>query len=85
MKHMTASTARNDFSTVLDTVTRYNEPVTIVSDTNQVAVLMSIDDWNSIQETLFLSAIPGMVDAIKAADAESLDDGTEASEVDWSV
>ena len=85
MKHMTASTFKNDFNSVLDEVTRYNEPVTIVSETDQVAVLISIEEWNGLQETIYLSSIPGMVEAIKAADAESYDDGIDASEVDWGV
>ena len=85
MKHLTANTAVNDFYNLLDDVTRCNEPVTIVSDTNQVAVLVSMEEWNGIQETLYLSSIPGMVKSIRAADNESLDDGIPASEVDWGV
>ena len=85
MKHITANTALNDFDGILDTVTRYNEPVTIVSDNDQVAVLISMEEWSGIQETLYLQSIPGMVDSIKAADAESLEDGRDASEVDFGV
>jgi prevent-host-death family protein len=83
MQHITASTARKDFDHVLDSVTRYNEPVTIVSDNDQVAVMMSMEEWRGIQETIYLQAIPGMVDSIKAAAAEPLADGTPASEVDF--
>lgn len=85
MKHITARTAGSDFYTVLDTVTRYNEPVTIVSDTDQVAVLISMEEWRGIQETLYLQSFPGMVESIKAANAESLDDGIDASEVDFGI
>lgn len=85
MKHITANTAGSDFYNILDSVTRFNEPVTIVSDTDQVAVLISMDEWSGIQETLYLASIPGMVDSIKAAAAESLDDGIPASEVNWDV
>jgi len=85
MKHITANSAVNDFNGILDNVTKYNEPVTIVSDNDQVAVLISMEEWSSIQETLYITSIPGMLESIKAAAAESLDDGVPASEVDFDV
>ena len=75
MKHITANTAQRDFADVFENVTRYNEPITIVSDDNQVAVMLSMEEWSGIQETLFLQSIPGMVKAIKDAAAEPLEDG----------
>ena len=85
MRHITASSAQKDFASVLDGVTRYNEPVTIVSDDNRAAVLLSMDEWSGIQETLYLSSIPGMVQSIKAAAAEPLADGTDAAGVSFDV
>ena len=81
MKHITANTAKKDFTDIFTIVTRYNEPVTIVSDDNESAVLLSIEEWSSIQETLYLQSIPGMTEAIKAAAAEPLSDGIDISEV----
>ncbi len=40
MRHITANTAQKDFDSVLDNVTQYNEPFTIVSDDNKVAVIL---------------------------------------------
>jgi prevent-host-death family protein len=85
MTHITANTAQKDFRNILDTVTRYNEPITIVSDDNKVGVLLSMEEWRGIQETLYLQSIPGMVKSIKEAAAESLEDGIDASEVNWDV
>jgi prevent-host-death family protein len=85
MKHITANTAGSNFFSILDNVTQYNEPVTIVSDDDKVAVLVSMDEWSGIQETLYLSSIPGMVESIKAAAAEPLEFGMPASEVSWDV
>ena len=67
MKHITANTAQRDFNGLLDNVTRYNEPVTIVSDDDRVVVLLSMEEWSGIQETLYLQSIPGMVESIKEA------------------
>ncbi|MCL1875104.1 MAG: type II toxin-antitoxin system Phd/YefM family antitoxin [Synergistaceae bacterium] len=85
MKHLTASTARKNFDAVLGDVTRFREPVAIVSDDNDAAVIISMDEWNSIQETLYLCSIPGMVESIKAAASEPLEYGVPAEEVDFGV
>jgi prevent-host-death family protein len=73
MKHVTAATAQKNFDILLNNVTRYNEPVTIVSNDDQAAILLSMEEWRGIQETLYLQSIPGMVESIKAAAAESLE------------
>jgi len=85
MKHITADTAQKDFIGVFDTIIRYNEPVAIVSDDSKVAVLLSIEEWNGIQETLYLQSIPGMLDSINEAAAEPLEDGIDILEVDFDV
>jgi prevent-host-death family protein len=85
VQHITASTARKDLDELLDNVTRYNEPITIVSDNDKAAVLLSMAEWSDIQETLYLQSIPGMVESIKAAAAEPLEYGIPASEVNFDV
>jgi prevent-host-death family protein len=85
MKHITANTAQKDFPHILEDVTQYNEPVTIVSDNDNVAVLLSMEEWGGIQETLYLQSFPGMVKSIKAAAAEPPADGIDASEIDFDV
>ncbi|MEO1447609.1 MAG: type II toxin-antitoxin system prevent-host-death family antitoxin, partial [Cyanobacteria bacterium J06635_11] len=35
------------------------------------AVLLSREDWDSLQETLYLQSIPGFVQSVKAAEAEN--------------
>ena len=39
-------------------------PITIVNNKGKNAVLISEDDWKSIEETLYLSSIPGFVEDI---------------------
>lgn len=45
------------------------------------AVLISEDDWNAIQETLYLCSIPGMRESIIAASKEPLEKSIK--ELDW--
>jgi len=85
MQHITTNTAKKEFADIFENVTRYNEPVAIVSDDSQVAVLMSMDEWSGIQETLYLMSIPGMVKSIKDAANEPLEDGIDASEIIFDV
>ena len=81
MKHVTANTAQKNFGRLLDDVTRYNEPVTVVSDDDKVAVIVCMEEWRGLLGTLHLQSIQ----SIKAAAAEPLEDGIPASEVDWDV
>ena len=60
---------QNLFQLVADVNVGFN-PITIVSNKGKNAVLISEDEWKNIEETLFLSSIPGYVDKIKKIDAE---------------
>ena len=64
MRTMEASAARDQFYHLLSDVNENSVPVTIVNTGGQNAVLISENDWNAIQETLYLSSIPGMVESI---------------------
>jgi len=62
---MTVSQARKNLYRLLDEVSKAGgEPVLITGARNN-AVLLGEDEWRGIEETLRLSAIPGMVDSIR--------------------
>jgi antitoxin YefM len=63
MTTMTATQARKRLYTLVDDVSRSHEPVQIAGKRHS-AVLISEDDWRSIQETLYLASIPGMKSSI---------------------
>jgi len=44
-------------------------------------VLVSESDWNAIQETLYLTSMPGMRDSIREGMAAGIEDC--ATELDW--
>ncbi len=54
----------NLFKLVSDVNVGFN-PITIVNNKGKNAVLISEDDWKNIEETLYLSSIPGYIDDIK--------------------
>ena len=68
--------ARKNLSQIISEVNKKNSPVTIINNTGKNAVIISEDEWNSIQETLYLNSIPGMVESIKQADKEPLSNYT---------
>jgi len=63
MKTLTATQARKEIYRLLDEASETHEPIQITGKRNN-AVLISEEDWRSIQETLYLSSIPGMQESI---------------------
>lgn len=61
MNIITASEARANIFRLMDEVAMTHEPITITGKRNN-AVLISEDDWRSIQETIYLASIPGMTE-----------------------
>lgn len=64
MTTLTASAARAKLYKLLDQTASSHEPVQITGKRSN-AVLISEDDWRSIQETLYLLSIPGMRESIR--------------------
>ena len=54
---------QNLFQLVSDVNIGFN-PITIVNNKGKNAVLISEDEWKNIEETLYLSSIPGLVEDV---------------------
>ena len=63
MTVLKASDARARLYRLIDEAALSHEPV-LISGKRCNAVLLSEDDWRSIQETLYLLSIPGMRESI---------------------
>ena len=64
MNTMNASEAREKLYRLLDETAAAHEPV-LISGPRSKAVLIGEEDWNAIQETLYLLTIPGMRESIR--------------------
>ena len=64
MSTLTATEARKRVYTLVDDVAESHDPIQIVGKRNS-AFLVSEEDWRAIQETLYLSSIPGMRESIR--------------------
>ncbi|MFN8695189.1 MAG: type II toxin-antitoxin system Phd/YefM family antitoxin [Burkholderiales bacterium] len=77
---ITASEARADLYRLIDQTSESHQPI-LISGKRSSAVLVSAEDWQSIQETLYLLSVPGMRESIKKGMAEPL--GKSARKVVW--
>ena len=64
MKVINAEEAQNILQKLLEETSISHEPIQITS-TSSNGVLISEEDWRSIQETLYLLSIPGMRESIR--------------------
>jgi len=80
MTNITATDARKRLYKLLDEVAQSHEPIQIAGKRNS-AVLLSEDDWRSIQETLYLISIPGMRESIREGMSTPVEECEE--ELDW--
>ncbi len=76
MKTITVSKARETLYRLLDEAAISHEPIQITGKRNNV-VLISEEDWNSVQETLYLLSIPGMRESIREGMETPLEDTSE--------
>jgi antitoxin YefM len=64
MNSMNASEARQKLYRLLDETAEAHEPV-LITGPRSSAVLVGEEDWNAMQETLYLLSIPGMRESIR--------------------
>ena len=63
MSILNATNARNNFFKLMDETITTHEPVYVTGKNGNV-VMLSEEDYKSIQETLYLCSIPGMREKI---------------------
>jgi len=80
MTTLTASEARANFYRLIDQAAESHQPIHIAGKRTS-AVLLAAEDWQAIQETLFLLSVPGMRESVKEGMAEPLNDSAKA--LDW--
>lgn len=80
MTTLNATEARSKLYSLIDEATTTHKPITITGKRGN-AVLLAEDDWNAINETLFLLSIPGMRESIR----EGMDSDIEeaSTKLDW--
>ena len=80
MPVLNVNSAKEKLDTILEEVQNLYEPLIIAGEKHS-AVLVSEEVWRSIEETLYLSSIPGMKESIIAGMKEKTEDCATA--VEW--
>ncbi len=80
MNTLTASEARSNLYRLMDQAAESHPPI-VMSGKRTNSVLVSAEDWEAIQETLYLLSIPSMRESIKQGMAEPVKNC--AKELNW--
>lgn len=80
MTAITASEARANLYRLIDEAASSHQPLLISGKRNK-AVLVSEEDWEAIQETLFLLSVPGMRESIREGMETPVDECS--ADLDW--
>lgn len=80
MPTLTATEARSKLYRLIDETINSHQPI-IITGKRGNAVLVSEEDWQSLQETLYLLSIPGMRKSIREGLATSVDECEQ--DIDW--
>ena len=80
MTVITVTEARSKLYSLIDEAAQTHRPVVITGKRNN-AVLLSEDNWNAINETLFLLSVPGMRESIRKGIDTDL--GECDKDLDW--
>ena len=80
MPTLTATQARSQLYRLIDDIATSHQPVVITGKRGN-AVLMSEEDWQAVQETLYLLSIPGMRESIREGLAQPVDECEQ--DIDW--
>lgn len=80
MTSISATEARKCLYTLVDDVAESHHPVQIIGKRHS-AVLISEEDWRSMQETLHLAGIPGMRESTREGLETPIEECSE--ELEW--
>ncbi|KUO49290.1 MAG: prevent-host-death protein [Desulfitibacter sp. BRH_c19] len=84
MKTIPVTNARQNIFNIIEQTIHNSEPIQITSKKGDV-VMLSLDDWASIQETLFLLSIPGMRESILEGSKEAVEDCKSLEDIGWNL
>lgn len=83
MTAISATKARENLYQLISDVNASNSAITITNSRGKNAVILSEDDWNAVQETLYLMSVPGLTESIVEGGKTPIDDCLSEEEVEW--
>jgi prevent-host-death family protein len=83
MNSVTVNEINPTLSSLIDTVNQTNQPTMVTINNSKKAVLVSIEEWNSIQETLYLLSIPKVKEDLIEGKNTDWEACTPVEQLDW--
>lgn len=83
MTSITATALRQNIYQTIARVNADSTPIAITNSKGKGAVLIGEDDWAAIEETLYLSSIPGMSELLREGLAENPEECAREDQLDW--
>lgn len=80
MRVLNATEARSKLYSLIDEVEHTHQPI-IITGRRTNAVLLSENDWNSINETVYLLSIPGMRESVREGMEQEISECSK--DLDW--
>ena len=71
-----------NFSEIIAEINQKNQPI-LLEETTGKAVLISEQEWNAIQETLYLQSIPNMVESLHEGASTPIEECVDVNDIDW--
>jgi PHD/YefM family antitoxin component YafN of YafNO toxin-antitoxin module len=83
MNHINLKDPNPTLVALIDKVNQSQEATLITIDEQKQAVLVSLEEWKGLQETLYLSSIPGVKDDLLEGKNTSWEDCVPLEKVEW--
>ncbi|CAK8715690.1 antitoxin YefM [Candidatus Electrothrix aarhusensis] len=83
MRETTANQFRQHLKPEVDRCIANHEVLRVTRRNGENFVVLSEEDWQAMEETVYLNQIPGLAKSILKAAAEPLEDGTSLEDLEW--
>lgn len=84
MKTFNVTSVRSDIYNIINQIIVNSEPIQITSKNGDV-VMLSLKDWEAIQETLHLISILGMKESILEGKKEPVEECKTLEDIGWNI
>lgn len=84
MKTFNVTSVRSDIYNIINQTIVNSEPIQITSKNGDV-VMLSLKDWEAIQETLHFVSIPGMKESILEGKKEPVEECKTLEDIGWNI
>ena len=82
MKTVNITRARQDLFNIVEDTISSHKPIQILGKQGG-AVLIAMEDWEAIQETMYLNSIKGFKESLLETDIEPIEEWAKEEELQW--